>query len=596
MHQVENNLLILPKGALLTRELPELTEIVQKRYGTAGPGGTLGFEGPSASAHPIHQAAAENIREAIKTQGELTRIFEDRGLVGADTVPAPPAKAKIPQQGTAKQKETAERSFSEPLRLTLEDCPYLLDHAVVRQPKDWPFKENLNAVVPLTMTIELLADIAQRQEPNRKLVHIRKISAYQWIPVPDEFEGTINGVWKGPDQLDLELEGYANAEFYFADQWPEPPAEYSEDIDIGEDIMEPISAEDLYDGYAFHGPAYQSSTKTLKICSRGIANLTEHKGVKGSLLDIMGQQLGLFLHLTQEENTISFPTRINELNFYDDYTDQQGVFEHTLIITRLSDTAIVGDMVLKRDGRVWSFARNFVCQRFINDRPFWYVSLKPQYHTVAKEIGPGVYYFSGAKSRANIQAMMSKRYIDVEDGKRYVELEGRQQRGALYSRIALKDAIRIHVSKDQDEMPFPVEIFLHHDENGKPFVRGYGELAKKVDGLHVSLSHKGDESVAIVAEHPVGIDIEMIEEKDENFLAAAFTEKERALLKELNSPEDVIRFWIAKEACSKKADTGLKGNPKSYEVQAVRGDIIHVGDDKVQTIKIGEDHIAGWTI
>jgi phosphopantetheinyl transferase len=326
-------------------------------------------------------------------------------------------------------------------------------------------------------------------------------------------------------------------------------------------------------------------------------NLAEKKAGKGSLFDIMGQQLGLFLHLTQTENTISFPVRLAEINFYADYTDQQGVFEHTLIVTRLNDTSIVGDMVLKRDGKVWSLTRDFTCQRFFSAAVAWQVSLKPQYNKLASEIAPGVYHYSGKGIRSNMQALFAKRYIDIEDGKYYHGLkEGRQKREVLFSRISLKDAVRSYASQGQDEMAYPVQIFLHHDENGKPFVRGHAELSEKVDGLCVSLSHKGDESVAMVADHPVGVDIEKIEEKEESFLDIAFTEQERALLKKRNQPEDAIRFWVAKEACGKKTGIGLKGDPKSYEVQSVQGDILYVGDEKVQTMRIGEEYIAGWTI
>jgi phosphopantetheinyl transferase (holo-ACP synthase) len=574
MYRVDHGLMILPVGAPLMTELPELTEVVQNRYGASGIGGVYMPDSPDTFAHPIHQAAAENLREAAKVQGELIKLFSGQP-----------------------SGQPSEKTFTEPIRISLEDHPYLLDHAIVRQPADWPFTENLNAVVPFTMTIELLADIAKRHAPGRKLIQIRRISAFQWVAVQDVFTGTVNGVWQDPDLLDLELMDYAKATFYFADSWPEPPAEYTGDIDIGERITEPISAEDLYDGYAFHGPQYKSATKTLKICERGIANLTEKKAGKGSLLDIMGQQLGLFLHLTQEENTISFPTRLAEINFYDDYTDQEGVFEHTLITTRLRDTSITGDMVLKRAGRVWSVAREFVCQRFENDRPLWYVSLKPQYHKLAREIAPDVYHYSGAKVRANVQAMLAKRYMDIVDGQKYLELkDGRAQRKVLTSRIALKDAVRSRIAKGDDEMAYPVEIFLHHDEHGRPFVRGHAGLGAQVDHLHVSLAHKEDEAVAIVSDGPVGIDIEKIEEKAESFLAAAFTDRERTLLTLRGDPEDVIRFWVAKEACGKKAGTGLAGNPRQYEVRTVEGDLLYIGKEKIQTLKVGEEHIAGWTI
>jgi malonyl CoA-acyl carrier protein transacylase/phosphopantetheinyl transferase len=601
IHQVEHNLMILPRGVPLLNELPELSEVVQERYGAAGLGGAAAFDSPSASAHPIHQAAAENLLEAMRTQGELTRIFEQMPMEGMPWTTGRGAGQVQPAtvQETAEQSDKAAKTFTNSLKIALEDHPYLMDHAIIRQPADWPFKENLDAVVPFTMTLELLADIARKHRPNKKLVQISSVSAFAWVPVPDIFEGTVKGVWKGPDHLALELVNHARAEFHFDDEWQEPPADYQGDIDIGEEIMEPTPAEELYERYAFHGPRYQSATKTLRICSKGMLNLAKKKEGRGSLLDIMGQQLGLFLHLTQAENTMSFPVRLGEINFYADYTDQEGVFVHTLTITRMSETNIAGDMVLRRDGQIWSVARDFVNQRLPNDPATWNVSLKPQCHMLARELAPGVYHYSGAKIRINLQAIVAKRSISGEDGESYLAMKnGRQNREVLFSRIALKDAVRRYaaVAQGQDEMAYPVQIFLHHDKDGKPFVRGYEELGKQIDGLHVSLAHKGDEAVAMVADHPVGIDLEKIEEKEDGFIASAFTEKERALLKKRNQPEDVIRFWVAKEACSKKDGTGLKGNPKRYEVKSVDGEILYVGKEKIQTMKIGEEYIAGWTI
>jgi phosphopantetheinyl transferase len=94
----------------------------------------------------------------------------------------------------------------------------------------------------------------------------------------------------------------------------------------------------------------------------------------------------------------------------------------------------------------------------------------------------------------------------------------------------------------------------------------------------------------------VGIDLEKIEEKSEGFWEAAFTKRERELLATLPQPEGVIRFWVAKEACAKKAGTGFEGNPQRFEVSATDGDLLFVGDQKVLTMRVGEEHIAGWTV
>ena len=357
----------------------------------------------------------------------------------------------------------------------------------------------------------------------------------------------------------------------------------------------------FYDKYAFHGPQYHSATRTLKIASRGMTNLAEKMAGKGSLLDIMGQQLGLFLHLTQAENTMSFPVRLKELVFFSDIFDQTGVFEHTLIITKLTGSAVVGNMVLKRDGKIWCVAREFVCQRFVNYLPVWNVILKPQFNLLAEEIAPGVFYYENT-NQDNILGLLSKRYLNGAD-RAYLESResGSYLREYLVSRIALKDGVRKYITPDADggatvEMPYPIEIFCGHDERGRPTVRGEGSASGRMDQLQVSLSHKGKEAVAIVAEKPVGIDLEKIEEKPESFLEAAFTPEERALLATMAQPENVIRFWVAKEACAKKDGGGLQGNPKRFVVSAVDGERLQVNDEWVQTIKLREEYIAGWTI
>jgi phosphopantetheine--protein transferase-like protein len=145
-------------------------------------------------------------------------------------------------------------------------------------------------------------------------------------------------------------------------------------------------------------------------------------------------------------------------------------------------------------------------------------------------------------------------------------------------------------------MAFPIEIASANDEGGRPCVKGYGKLSEAVDGLCVSLSHKNRRAIAIVANTPVGIDIELIEDKTEGFYEMAFTDGERALLDNLPKPETAVRFWVAKEACSKKAGTGLGGAPRSFEVSAVDGDIVTIADERVQTVLLEGRYIAGWTI
>jgi phosphopantetheinyl transferase len=241
-------------------------------------------------------------------------------------------------------------------------------------------------------------------------------------------------------------------------------------------------------------------------------------------------------------------------------------------------------------------ARDFVCQRFQNYIPVWYVILKPQHNKLAEEIAPGIYHYANV-SQDNILALLSKRYLNGVDRDEAQKLgSANLTRQHLISRIVLKDAVRSFARCGTDEMLYPIEIFCSHDEKGRPLVYGHGRAAKILDGICVSLAHKGDEAVALAAREPVGIDLEKIEEKSDGFWKSAFTERERKLLADLPQPESSIRFWVAKEACAKKAGTGLEGNPQHFEVSALDGDVLSIGDQKVRTTQVGEEYIVGWTL
>jgi acyl transferase domain-containing protein/phosphopantetheinyl transferase len=653
MYRVERDLMVLPRSLPpIITELPELTETMEKRYGTVGPWAftsTGGMDGTTAVSQndPLLAAAEINMHDIIRTQDEMNRMFSRTGYraatspaattnTGGTTSTKQPAAsdatsktatARVAQaagtadtgqaagatsapdvkatSGKAQKKAkpsttdthpVARPPFEEPLHLLFEDHPYLIDHSIVRQPENWPYQEDLNPVVPLAMTIELLAEVALRHEPGRKVVKIAKLTAYRWIGLERPFEGTIKGTWKTPDVLELNLEGHAKAEIHFGDEWPLQPAEYEGPIDVGEEILPQLDPEETYDRFAFHGPMYHVCKKQKKIAARGMIGEGWKAEGKGSLLDAMGQQLGLFLHLTQTENTISFPVRLKEIIFYTDLFDQDGIFEHTMLITRLTNTSIVADMFIKRGGKMWALAHEYVCQRFKNYLPVWNVILKPQHNLLAEEIASGVYHYTNT-SEDNVLGLLSKRYLNHKEIGEVDKLTSKElQRQRAVSSIALRDAVRSFVRRNGDDLLYPVEIFLTHDEEGKPLIHGERNAKKLLEGVHVSLAHKGVTAVAIAADKPVGIDLEKIEEKAESFMDMAFTSRERELLASLQQPEGAIRFWVAKEACSKKAGTGFKGNPKRFEVSEVDGEMLSIGKERIQTMTLGEEYIVGWTI
>ena len=499
--------------------------------------------------------------------------------------------------GLPRQPSMLGKTFEEPMTLTIFDYPYLIDHAIVRQPDNWPVAEDLNPVVPFTMTIEFLAQIAKKHAPGKKLIKVCNISAYKFLTVRGSIDVLIKGKWLKEDTLELEIEGYAVGEYVFGDEWPSPPAEYAaETLDIGKKIMDEVPPAVLYDRFMFHGPQYRSCLAQTRVCGRGMQCVAKKQAGMGSLLDIMGQQLGLFLHLTQKANTISFPVRLNELTFYADIFDQEGIFDHTLIITRLIDNAITGNMILKRDGKIWCVAQGFVCQRFRNIVAIWNVIVIPRYSKLADEIAPGVFYYT-TDLQDSLFSLLSKRYLSGPEVLKYESITTPSvQRANLISRIALKDAVRSATAGAGGEMMYPVEFYCDNDEDGKPFVRGYEQTSEKVDHLCVSMSHKGEVAVAIAATKPVGIDLEIIEHKQDDFVRAAFTENEIELMRDAEGPEPAVRFWVAKEAYAKMTGKGLGGNPKRFEVTQTAGDELIIAGTRIKTTVIDDKFIAGWTL
>ncbi|MDR0425514.1 MAG: 4'-phosphopantetheinyl transferase superfamily protein [Clostridiales Family XIII bacterium] len=634
-YMVEHSVVPLATSPGIVKEFPLLKEAIKKYYRPASGGGAemaslLDYENAD---NPFIQAVNENIMDAVNVQRELVGLFGElrpapgavpaggaaavRGRIparpsarvaaaAAGAAPAPqqaqaPAKAQAPVPAQARQMKDGKKGykFNDVMRLKFDDHPYLIDHAIVRQPADWPIRGDLNPVVPFTLMLELLAERALSHAGGRKLVKISSSMAMKWITVEKPFEAQITGEWKSDDTLALAIVGHASANFHFADEYPEPPKESDLELDIGEMIMEPLSSDEAYDKYAFHGPCYHSVQAYSNISDRGIYATAEKQSGRGSLLDSLGQIIGLYLHVTQDYNTISFPIRVNNINFYDDIFDQKGVFDVKVIIRSRTESLVVGDMVMSRGGRVWMNTDGWINQRFENNQAMWNAIIKPQFNTIANMVAPHVCSYYDVYEKNYSWILLYGRYLNGPERRHYDSLIGKRNRlPYLISRIAMKDAVRTHLRSAEGSYPYPIEIAVEHDENGKPYLGGEGELGERLKNLHVSVAHKGMEAIAISMDRPVGIDLEAIETRDSSFMELAFTEKERAMLADMGPDrldEWATRFWVAKEAYSKMLGTGLQGNPKRFEIGAVMDEEIVIGDTAIKTIIFKEGLVAGWT-
>ncbi|NRF39735.1 type I polyketide synthase [Pedobacter foliorum] len=541
------------------------------------------------AAHPLMKAFNENVEEMIDIQSELLQLFKN-GVSGNGAFPS--VQTTYPAQTVNAPAQVVRTSgqrvpFSKKLDVSLDNCPYLVDHSLLRQPKGWHCVDDMDPVIPMTMIFEMFAEIAAEQSPEEQVQKILNIKVFQWMNVAKPFVETVVGEWKSQQLVYLNLERFANAEVLLTGKLADAPLR---SFDVGKLLDIDRTTEQIYDGHMFHGPGYQGIKKLIAVGEKGITGIIEGDAGKGSLLDNAGQLFGLWLQLTLTKDRIAFPVKIQEIEFFGDFKDQKGSFECTCVLTDLNDEFATADFVMKRGGKIWAIITGWQNRRLEIDDALWSVSMSPLHNRLSEEIAPGVFMFHNAYSRVVSWDFILKRYFNQDEKKHHNSLLPNKRKEWMISRVAVKDAVRNLLNKTKQEAYYPIAFEIRSDEFRKPYPHG-----SMTDGIHVSIAHKGTDAVGIAQyDRSVGIDIERIEERSEGFGDLVFSEEEKALLADKDNAEWSTRFWVAKEAYGKYLGKGLMGNPKAYTIQEIRGEELRINDIFIKTIK-HKNYIIGWT-
>ncbi|MET4140753.1 beta-ketoacyl synthase N-terminal-like domain-containing protein [Pedobacter sp. UYP1] len=546
-------------------------------------------------ADPVMKAFNENVLEMANIQAEIQQLFKDRVLQPANdtnrltrpVIATPEVSTPLTPQVLATP--LSRMPFSKQLDITLENCPYLKDHALLRQPKDWHCVDDMDPVIPMTMIFELFGEIAEEQSPGEQVHKILNIKVFQWMNVIKPFRETITGEWKDQQKVYLNLERFANAEVLLAEKLGIPPVHQS--FDIGKILDIQRTAEQIYENHMFHGPGYQGIKHLKAVGEKGITGIIESGAGKGSLLDNAGQLFGLWLQLILTKDRIAFPVKIQEIEFFGNMHDQQGEFECTCVLIDINEEFATGNFIIKRDKQVWAIISGWQNRRLEIDDALWSVSMSPLHNRLSKEIAPGIFMFHNAYSRVVSWDFILKRYFNQDEKKYHNALLPNKRKTWMISRVAVKDAVRDLLNKEKQHACYPITFEIKSDELQKPYPHG-GQTA----GIHVSLAHKGTDAVGVARlGRPVGIDIESIEERSAGFFDLAFAGTEMALLQGRDKAEWATRFWTAKEAYGKYLGKGLQGNPKAYVVEEIIGEELRIKDTIIKTIK-HHNYIIGWTL
>ncbi len=475
-------------------------------------------------------------------------------------------------------------------------------------------------VVPLTMSMEILAEAGAAILPGKILIGMRDVQARQWIRVDEPVTLRIsarristasNEVEVQVQDLGREPAGHSPASaisviggiLIFADTYPASPPVAP--LSLAGEQTSRLASANLYDGrLMFHGPCFQGVAAVersgqngmigkLQVLSPGglfSSTSTPHFVTDPVVLDAAGQLVGFWAAEHLQRGFVVFPYHLKSLKIY---APNQAVGERVtcrLQLELLGTDRIRSDIdVLGPDDNCWMQLSGWEDLRF--DLPqrfhsFWVspreklLSLpwqSPLEGLPAKD-SYECYRLESMSERWNTlwKDLWASHVLGREERRAFENLNGpalRQQEW-LSGRTAAKDAVRVFLKKHYQLELLPADIEIAQDENGRPVPAGpWAQMLPAVPKL--SLTHSNGMAAAIAGHannggYP-GIDIEAVRQLSSNFESTAFTADEQQLLAALPESakiEWVLRFWCAKEAVAKALGRGFLDGPHCIRIQA----------------------------
>ena len=473
------------------------------------------------------------------------------------------------------------------------------DHELYPQRDGWPVVADRHPVVPMTMEVLMLRDAVlaavASQRPGWHVVEVFDIKAYNWLVVSSPLTIEIRLHAAGDDCVRGEIVGYFSASLRLAREWSPAPSAALPALQAKRATA--VSAEDLYrQQWMFHGPAYQGVRRFHGIGSNGIDGELVVPAGRGALLDNMGQLAGYWV-MEQPENCLAMPIGVSAIRFHGPDPTLGQVLQARVRVSSIDALNCISQHQLcADDGLQLISIDGWQTRRYQMDKPFWEASRLLSEHIVSRAVAPDAVLFEDRYDTAILRDYLSRRYLCASERACYDALSPRRKRSWLNGRVAAKDAVRLWLKSRGITGVYPQEIRIENDAQGAPQL--FANVTTSLPaGLFVSISHKGNLAVAIVASEPVGIDLELIARHDDDFMAMAFTPMERLLLaSSADEPAALAtRAWVAKEVAAKRSGRGLGGAPHAWIISAHCGNAFKVNDCWVYSQEMN-GHVLGWSL
>jgi acyl transferase domain-containing protein len=483
--------------------------------------------------------------------------------------------------------------------LNFEQDQYIFDHVFVYAPMRHD-RENL-AVVPMTMTMEFVAEAAGMLSPGLGLIGYEQLRASRWIALEDidattlEISAKVRGddAETGVRRVEVIVEYDGKRAFSVTVLFA---AEYRHDVHLAAPDLSgaggwPFPVEEVYGKRrCFHGPIFQTVV-SLDQCTSNSATATlvaapQHNLfadmpeptllIDPCLFDACGQAVGLFCQIYDR---CVLPTAVDRVEIYGPMPPAGTLCPLWLDVTEMNaETNVMRCNLILGDGQGGILAQFF-------NWTDWMFYWSPKLHDYLCE--PHVHIVSTELKLPNLPedavcTWLTKDEINVVkfdwfprtalSPQELRELrtmpKKAQQLEYVLTRLVSKDAARVWNQRmTGDRLRQTVELELCHEDSGRPYLIS---VIEETLLPQVTLSHTNGVAVAMTSEVPLGIDLEPADRDVSEILDNFATEEEQAALQTLTAADPdgcwPLRLWCAKESASKAQGTGLQGLPKRFQL------------------------------
>ncbi|NJM05374.1 4'-phosphopantetheinyl transferase superfamily protein [Candidatus Gracilibacteria bacterium] len=567
---------------------------------------------------PVMEAYMQTMERFLSLQQATMQAFLDNSLP-TPHLAAPPATPLPPLLDTIISFVPGKQLVA--LRtLRLDRDLYLRDHAIGASIAVGDPKLHGLPTLPLTMSLELMAEAASLLVPNQQLVGVRDVYALRWIELDDEqlilrVAAQLQGDPNNPAHHVIEVklfqldgdnaeneEVVAQASMIFAPVYQMVPR--SEPLAVPKLHTRRWQRSQIYDEVMFHGPCFQGIHEvhgvddeaidvTITVLPTDQLFSTDTQPAFCTdpvLLDQLLQITGLWA--LEQHNVLCFPVRINSLELFGLPLHAGEQVRCVARAVLLDDEQLCGQIqVLRADGQLWARCvvwlrrsnNNFECYRYMVAPG--QTTISQLWPVLAASVAPMVQAYRLSRT------MFPDGFFTAQGGiwlrtLAYTVL-GRQERALwhnlktplarriewLLGRIAAKEALCHYLAQAYGLALAPADIEILPDEHGRPLA--HGSWAKQVPYVPAfSIAHDSGLAVAAIttSANSIGVDVEHAARMPDAAIPMAFAPHERALLTivaETTAADWALRCWCAKEAVAKALGRGLNGNPQALMVEAI---------------------------